>query len=616
MRKRRKRRSLDSGRAAILLCPVARNHRSANSPRPARSTATPRQNALILVPIALSVVSLFIEASEIESFYLHVFTNVFDFVVLGIFAAELILSFARSPHKPSFFKTNTFNVGFMVVFAALFTHNKVLYFSGVNTAYRALPLNIILIRNLFVLLKVFSRIKRLVAFVTSITSHPARTVILSFALVILTGTVMLSLPFTTVDTRGLDFVDALFTATSAVCVTGLVVVDTAAHFTIWGQLIIVILIQIGGLGIMILSYFAAFVLRRSFTLEDRLLLAYVLSEKDMRGLGRSIKHIIYITFGIEAIGAVLLLFGFKANLGLSARGLFYAVFHAISAFCNAGFALFSDSLVGFGSSAMVGLVVCLLIICGGLSFPVLDELFGYCRRCFRGQAREERVTIKGLSPNTKVVLVCTGILLGGGMLVFYALEHAGVMAELGVGSQYLASFFQSATLRTAGFNTVSFSQLRTPTYLFMTVFMFIGAASGSTAGGIKINSLAVIFAYVSSVLKNRQRPLLFGHSISMDVVLKAFLILLFGVCAVLVASILLSATESAEFVQLLFEAVSAFATVGLSAGITASLSSFGRIMIAALMFMGRVGPLTILVSVIVRTKRIKIEYPQGEILVG
>jgi trk system potassium uptake protein TrkH len=439
---------------------------------------------------------------------------------------------------------------------------------------------------------------------------------LSFVLAIVTGTVLMMLPFTTPDGAGLSFVDSLFTATSAVCVTGLIVVDTATAFSIWGKLIILVLIQIGGLGIMILSFFMAFILRRSLTVEDKFLISYMTSEKDMRNLGRSIRNIINITLIIEAAGAVLLFLGFRTSLGTNLHTLLISVFHAVSAFCNAGFSLFTDSLEGFRSNTLINLTVVVLIILGGLSFVVIMNLKGWLAAGVPNLFKGRSFSIKGLSLNTRVVLLGTGTLLGVGMLLIYALEHRYALAQLDLKTQYLTAFFQSVTTRTAGFNTINMSTLRNPTYLLMMIFMFIGGASGSTAGGVKINSLALFLAYVSSLIKDKREVTLFNYAVSKDLVLRALLILLFGLVSVLAGMLILSISESAPFIHICFETVSAFGTVGLSAGITSALSIIGKYVIILLMFIGRIGPLTLLAAAAQRIRQVQIEHPTGEILVG
>jgi trk system potassium uptake protein TrkH len=573
-------------------------------------------NWLVLITLLLSIVSLIVEQADFQTRFSSIFTHTLDFTILFLFLAEVIVDFVRSTDKRHFFKRQLFEVLFLVFFTVLFAYNKFLLFSRESVVYGNLPGKIIIVRNIFVLLKVFGRIRKLSAFVRSLTAHPARTVILSFVLVIVTGTILLMLPFTTPDGLGLSFVDSLFTATSAVCVTGLIVVDTATAFSIWGKLIILLLIQVGGLGIMILSFFMAFILRRSLTVEDKFLISYMTSEKDMRNLGRSIKNIINITLIIEGAGAVLLFLGFRTSLGTNLETLFISVFHSVSAFCNAGFSLFSDSLEGFKSHTLINLTVIVLIILGGLSFLVIMNLKGWLAAGVPNLFKRKSFSVKGLSLNTRVVLLGTGILLGLGMLLIYALEHRYSLANLDLKTQYLAAFFQSVTTRTAGFNTISMSGLRNPTYLLMMIFMFIGGASGSTAGGVKINSIALFLAYVNSLLKEKRDVTLFNYAVSKDLVLRALLILMFGLVSVLGAMLILSMTESAPFIQICFETVSAFGTVGLSAGITSALSIIGKYVIILLMFIGRIGPLTLLAAAAQRIRQVQIEYPTGEILVG
>jgi trk system potassium uptake protein TrkH len=573
-------------------------------------------NWLVLITLLLSIVSLIVEQADIQTRFSSIFTHTLDFTILFLFLAEVVVDFIRSSDKRHFFKRQMFEVLFLIFFTVLFAYNKFLLFSRASTLYGNLPGKIIIVRNIFVLLKVFGRIRKLSAFVRSLTAHPARTVLLSFVLVIVTGTILLMLPFTTPDAAGLSFVDSLFTATSAVCVTGLIVVDTAAAFSIWGKIIIMLLIQVGGLGIMILSFFMAFILRRSLTVEDKFLISYMTSEKDMRNLGRSIKNIINITLIIEGVGAVLLFLGFRTSMGTNLQTLFISVFHAVSAFCNAGFSLFSDSLEGFRSHTLINLTVSVLIILGGLSFVVIMNLKGWLAAGIPNLFRKRSFSIKGLSLNTRVVLLGTGILLGLGMLLIYALEHRYSLADFDLKTQYLAAFFQSVTTRTAGFNTISMSGLRNPTYLLMMIFMFIGGASGSTAGGVKINSLALFLAYVNSLLKDKREVTLYNHSIAKDLVLRALLILLFGLVSVLAGMMILSITENAPFILICFETVSAFGTVGLSAGITSALSIIGKYVIILLMFIGRIGPLTLLAAAAQRIRQVQIEHPTGEILVG
>ncbi len=575
-----------------------------------------RLNKLVIITLALSIISLVFEQERYRNDYTSAFTNILDFSILIFIIFEVVIDFIKAGKKTSFLKSNLFNILFLLVFSLLFAYNKALFFTGRTAAYAHLPAKIIIIRNLFVLFKVFGRIRRLNAFLKNITAQPARTLMASFILAIITGTILLMLPFTTSEASGLSFIDSLFTATSAICVTGLIVVETATAFTFWGKLIILMLIQIGGLGIMILSFFVVFILRRSISVEDKFLISYMLSEKDMTGLSRNLKSIIYVTLSIEAAGALLLFLGFRGSLGSSFNTVFTSIFHAVSAFCNAGFSLFSDSLERFKSNLLINLVICLLIISGGMSFLVLVNIKDYLKGRVSKVFLKKRSFTKGLSLNTRVVLIGTAVLLFSGLLILYATEHRNSLLQYDLKTQYFAAFFQSVTLRTAGFNTIGIASLTTSTYLIMILFMFIGGASGSTAGGVKINSVVIIMAYIRSILKDQDEVTLFKRLVPKDLVLRALLILLFGIAAILAGTLLLTMTERAPFIHLVFETVSAFGTVGLSAGITSSLTIIGKCVIIILMFIGRVGPLTLLAAAAQRARKIHIEYPQGDITIG
>jgi trk system potassium uptake protein TrkH len=546
-----------------------------------------------------------------------VLTNVLDFMILGFLIIEVVLEFRLAVYKTIYIRKNIFSLLFVVIFISLFIFNKILLFTSLNFEGSGNALLILIIRNLFLLLKVLSRFKRLRSILESIHVHPAQTIFMSFLLVILGGTLLLMMPFTAAEGNGLPFLNALFTATSAVCVTGLIVVDTATYFSIWGQIIILILIQIGGLGIMILSYFTVFVLRRAMSVEDKVLISYMLSDDDLSSISRTMKSIVGITFLIEGAGALILFAGFVKNTTLGAGSwFFYSVFHSVSAFCNAGFALFSDSLEGFSNSIILSGGVALLIITGGISFSVIANLRSVINVKF---GRNNLETTRGqsrLTLNTKIVLSLSSVLLISGTLLFYALEHGGTLKNMSIGSQYFTAFFQSVTLRTAGFNTVSFGSLAPSMLVIMMIFMFIGAASGSTAGGIKVNTVAVLGSAIKSAWKNEKDVVLLKQGIPSELVLKAFMILLFGVVAVTTGTFLLAITENAPLEDIMFEVVSAFGTVGLSTGLTLGLSSLGRLVIIILMFVGRLGPLTVLAAASTVSKRLNVTYPQADISIG
>lgn len=558
---------------------------------------------LFVVPILLSIVSLFIEQLSGTSPLRLLIINAIDVLVLLLVVHETWSQYRVAPYKLIYLRTHIFSLSFTALFLLLFLFNKLETLNWLLRAGTPEPtFSAVILRNTFLVLKILTRFRRLNMFLESISFKPAQTIVLSFLLVIIAGTLLLMMPFTAPGEEGLPFLDALFTATSAVCVTGLIVVDTALAYSFWGQLVILILIQIGGLGIMLLTYFSLFALRRGISREEKLLVAYMLSQDDMRSIKSTIKSIIGLTFGFEAFGALLLYFSHPDFSGPYGGRLFAAIFHAVSAFCNAGFALFSDSLEGFSGSVAVNGVIMLMIICGGLSFGVLMNL---------GQIRNRRLTV-----NSLVVLSISGLLILVGTLLFYGLEHGGVLRPLSTGRQYLAALFQSVTLRTAGFNTVSLTSLKTPTYLLMCLFMFIGGASGSTAGGIKVNTAATVAAFFRSRLKDTKQILLFRRAIPQELVLRAFTIIAFGMGTVFCGTLILLATESADPMKIIFEAFSAFGTVGLSAGITSDLSAPGRGVIIVMMFMGRIGPLTMLAAAGGRRKGLEISYPTAEISIG
>ncbi|PIE04494.1 MAG: TrkH family potassium uptake protein [Spirochaetales bacterium] len=532
-----------------------------------------------------------------------IFTNLVDFTVLGILILELISGIRKAPFKTIYLRRNAGSIMFSLIFIGLFCYSKYLTFHGWFTGTEESNFAVVAVRNFFLILKVFSRYRRINTILENLHIHPALTITLSFLMVILAGTWLLMMPFTAQAGHGLPFINALFTATSAVCVTGLIVVDTAVYFSIWGKIVIMLLIQIGGLGIMVLSYFTLFVLRRKVSVEQKSLVSYMLSEEDMNNLAGILKSIVGITFLIEGMGAFILTLGFR-NLPDWPHRIFYGVFHAVSAFCNAGFALFSDSLEGFAGQPLIILTVSMLIIFGGLSFGVFTNL----RDAVRGKAR--------ISLNTRLVLSSTALLLLLGMAAVYPLEHVRTMKGMSLGKQYLGAFFQSVTLRTAGFNSISFSNLATSTLVIMMVFMFIGGASGSTAGGIKVNTARVLLASIRSAWKGEEKVIIHSMRVAEEKVNRAFLILLLGLATVLTTTFCLSITENLPLRDIMFESVSAFGTVGLSTGITGSLSIFGKTVIVFSMFIGRLGPLTLLTAASTEQKKISINYPQANIAVG
>lgn len=537
-----------------------------------------------------------------------------DFLILALLIWEVGRDMRREGSLTKYLRHHPLNLSFVVLYFVLFLYMKGLDAAAFQFRIAGLSRGIVIFRNAFMILKVFSRIKKLSSFFEGITTQPAQTILLSFLMIILSGALILMLPFMTVREGGLHFLDALFTSTSAVCVTGLIVVDTATYFTLWGQLVILVLIQIGGLSIMAISYFTLFSINQKVTVQDKLLLSYMLNERNISQLSGKLRIIILSTFSIEGIGALLLLLPFHQSTGSWSESVLLSVFHSVSAFCNAGFSLFTTSLEGFAAHPAVNMIIALLIIAGGISFAVMSDVFRIFRMKIRGLLKQGRGFRESISLNTYVVAGITPILIISGMLLFYGFEHTGTLAELPLGRQYMAAFFQSVTMRTAGFNTLPIGSLSTATLLMMLPFMFIGAASGSTAGGIKINNLAVLYSYAKSVLLNREMIIIRQNSLSRSQVNKAFLVFAFGILSVSLGTLVLSASEQADLADIMFEVVSAFGTVGLSTGITSSLSALGRIILILLMFVGRLGPLTILAAASQPEKRVQVSYPRGDVM--
>ncbi len=527
---------------------------------------------------------------------------------------ESILSFRSSPWKVNWMRTNAIGNAVVLLYMGY------VLFILVNPQWylqwgRQFPASgLIIIRNFLSYFRIIPRIRKVSSLLQSISLHPAQTLVLSFLVIILAGALLLMMPFSTVDGTGLGIIDAMFTATSAVCVTGLIVVDTPSHFTLAGQIIIFLLIQAGGLGIMLLSYTASWVINRQLDLKDKITLAYMTNEEDLSQVYRAMLRIVTLTVAIEAVGMLILALGFYLEGMGVGRSLWFGLFHSVSAFCNAGFALFTDSFEGFRDNLIINGALSALIILGGISFAVIINLGAVTAGRLRPRSRKSGVL--KLSLNSRVVLSTTAILLAASTLLFYYSEHGNSLASLGLGQQYLASFFQAVTLRTAGFNTVNFAAVSSAAVWISIMFMIVGGASGSTAGGIKVNTLAVVFAYLRSRFRAQNRVLLFNFALTRNTASNALVLFVFAVFAVGGGFFLLLLSEQSAFDDLLFETVSAFATVGLSRGITGDLSGTGRVIIIVLMFMGRIGPLTLLTALSDRQAGSDVIYPEQEILIG
>ena len=433
--------------------------------------------------------------------------------------------------------------------------------------------------------------------------NPAQTIIAGFAAIILAGGLVLSMPAASADGQPTPFLTALFTATSATCVTGLVVVDTATHWSTFGQLVIMLLIQFGGLGYMTVATLMALAIGRRIGLRERLVLQEAHNLYTLGGIVRFTRRVVLITLAIEAIGAILLMLRWRPDFGL-ARAAYLGIFHSISAFNNAGFDLMGGfrSLTGYAGDVSVNLTIALLIILGGLGFTVLVDL-----------GRPRRFTL-----HAKVVLATTAILIVAGTALVYLLEfrNPDTLGRLPGWQGVLAAFFQSVTPRTAGFNTLDTSRLLDPTLMLLIALMFIGASPGGTGGGIKTTTFVAPMAVIVAMLRGRPDPELFWRRLPPVVVYKAVTIALVAVAFVVTMATALAFTERVEFIQALFEVTSAFGTVGLSTGITPSLSTVGRIIIMLTVFTGRVGLLTMAFALTHRQQPANFRFPEERIMIG
>lgn len=446
-----------------------------------------------------------------------------------------------------------------------------------------------------------------VSIMDQISSNPPGYFMISFLLVISVGTILLMLPAASSENMETPFIDALFTATSATCVTGLIVYDTGTYFSQFGQLVILALIQIGALGIMTISASFFIIIGQKLKMRSENLLQNVVGEDNQFDMLSLIKHILSVTVVIEVVGAGLLYLKFSDEFGSGLRTLYISVFHSISAFCNAGFSLFKDSLMNWYNDMAVNIIIAGLIITGGIGFPVIQDIFRLIRK---------RQKLVNLSLHTKIVLSSTLILLVLGTVMFFVSEYNNTMRDYDLGERMLASFFQSVTTRTAGFNTIDNGQLSDSSVLTSIGLMFIGASPGSTGGGVKTTAFFVLLATVIAMFNNRRHVSAFNRRISTDSIKRVLALVTVSAALLVIMTYFLLSFEHGEFQKIIFEAFSAFATVGLSMGITQSLSHSGKVIIILLMYLGRIGPLTLGYAISQRLKKTRFDYIEEKINIG
>ena len=439
-----------------------------------------------------------------------------------------------------------------------------------------------------------------------IKKNPIRSIVFGFLIVILMGAFLLMLPLSSKD-GNLDIVDALFMSTSATCVTGLSVISLA-KLTLFGQLVILALIQVGGFGYMSMTSLIFLTFKKHLSYRDKLILKEALSYPEIHSITGFFKRIMIFAVMCEIVGAFLLFFVFYPKMGIE-KGIYYAIFHSISAFNNAGFSLFSNSLVGYRYDLLLNFTIMALIVVGGIGFVVIDELYLF-----------KKGKIRYLSLHAKTVLLSTAILIFSAAILIYAIERHGILANHGFFKDMLVSLFQSITTRTAGFNTVDLSYMHNSTLFLFVMLMFIGASPASTGGGIKTTTAAVVFLAMYSYISGEKEVVAFKRRIPDETVYKSFVVMVLSFMVVSLSAFVLSDIEKVGFLAALFESVSALSTVGLSVSktslsLSAGFNDFGKLLITLLMFVGRVGLFSFSVALFRKKVLRSYRLPEGRIFV-
>ena len=433
-------------------------------------------------------------------------------------------------------------------------------------------------------------------------------IVVGFMLIILTGSLLLMLPWASRSHEVTPFLDTLFTATSASCVTGLVVVDTWSHWSMFGQVIILILIQVGGMGFMTLGVFMAILLRRRIGLKTRGVLQESINSLQIGGIVKLAKKIIQGTVFFESVGALILMYRFIPKVGM-ARGIWYGIFHSVSAFCNAGFDLMGymepyESLCGYAGDWLVNLTIMSLIVIGGIGFFVWDDI------------ATKKLKVHRYTLHTKLVLMTTLALIIGGALFFFFTEQSNVLRNMPFAERIWASFFQSVTARTAGFNTVDTGALTEGSKFVTILLMFVGGSPGSTAGGIKTTTLIVLLVCVRSNMRQEKGYNILDRRLDEEVVRKACTVMCTNLLLMLTATIVMLVLQPFALTDVLFETASAIGTVGMTTGITRSICSISKAVLIFLMYCGRIGSLTFALSLRGNKHEPAVKQPVEQVMIG
>ena len=583
-------------------------------------------NALTSVMVAASFIMLF--GGFKEPLLPEMILYTIQVVLLCIFVVEKIIRLSNAVSKTDFFRANWFEIPLLLILGVVVVRTGPWFDPTIAEAAVIRHFAV----GIYLVLQVVAKLCRTSVNLAASGKSPTRTLIASFLVLIISGAGLLMLPRASTG-ENLSFVDALFTATSATCVTGLIVKDTGRDFSLMGQVVILTLIQLGGLGIVIFGAVFALLLGQALSLRESAAMQDLLSARTLGRIGNMIAFIFIGTVFIEAFGTVSLFGMWNDVPGQVANGhqqWFYSIFHSVSAFCNAGFSLFSDSFVSYNRSWGVYVVVCPLIILGGLGFGVLYDLVNtaadrvkrFFKKLFYKRYRLSMETPKRLRLQTKIVLSVSACLIVLGMLAILLFERYASGSDSAEKTGVLGALFQSITARTAGFNTVDVSAMSASSRFVLILLMFIGGSPGSTAGGIKTVTLAVVIMTAVAALRKRQEVEMFKRSVRIVVVGRAITVTLLFAAVLFIATLVLSLTENSNgftLSEIMFETASALGTVGLSTGVTGPLTTLtdaGKLIIIAVMLIGRLGPLTLLAALTFNIKPARYNYPDEAVIVG
>jgi trk system potassium uptake protein TrkH len=567
-----------------------------------------------IMPVAgiFAFVSLFLKYGFYLSDNLMVYLLILDEIIAGIFVITLLTNFILSENKWQYFKQSPFEFILLFLFILSIILEEVIsieephYLLRRSTSHSFIKLYFVLIQVYIIINAVISLAKTREKWLFFSLS-PARVLVLSYLFVILTGMFMLKLPKATYDP--ISWIDALFTSTSAVCITGLTTLNVSEIFTFEGQVFLLILIQLGGLGIITLTSFIALFIQRGFRLKEQIIVQEILDDENFSSLTSILKAIVLITFITELIGAVGLYFSWK-NLGLPEfERIFSAVFHSVSAYCNAGFSIFPHGLqtAGYNFNTVSLILIMVLIVSGGIGFYTISDILSI------GEIKMVRKN--GLTPQSKIILLATLFLIIIGALLVWLISLPQ-WKDLSFGKQIMNAFFLSITSRTAGFSIVEIGNIAIPALMVIILLMYIGGAPNSSSGGIKITSGVILLTSFMAFVRGKNRVEIGWNTIPMTTVRRAFIVFIVSILLIFFALFVLSLTEDKPFFDLFFEVVSAFGTVGLSRGITSELSYMGRIMIILVMFAGRIGLFTFAIAMTEEKEVNGYYFPEINLMVG